>query len=158
MCVDHPEVQAMVGRIKDRRIVTYGFSPQADVRAVNVSFSEGTSHFDVVFRDRQRKTENKLSGLCLPMPGSHQAQQQDEQATIEFRQARQRHPGIESAIHALQAGNGLVRCRDRSEPGFSRYVQIAVLGRNLHVLGKILIACEDATSKAAKSRRKTAAA
>jgi hypothetical protein len=95
---------------------------------------------------------------CLPMPGSQQAQQQDEQATIEFRQARQRHPGIESAIHALQAGNGLVRCRDRSEPGFSRYVQLAVLGRNLHVLGKILIVCEDATSKAAESRRKTAAA
>jgi len=71
MCVDHPEVQAMVGRIKDRRIVTYGFSPQADVRAINVSFSEGASHFDVVFRDRQRKTENTLSGLCLPMPGEH---------------------------------------------------------------------------------------
>jgi UDP-N-acetylmuramate--alanine ligase len=71
MCVDHPEVQAMVGRIKDRRIVTYGFSPQADVRAINVSFSEGDSHFDVVFRDRQRKTEKTLSGLCLPMPGEH---------------------------------------------------------------------------------------
>jgi hypothetical protein len=95
---------------------------------------------------------------CLPMPGSQQAQQQDEQATIEFRQARQRHPGIESAIHALQAGNGLVRCRDRSEPGFSRYVQLAVLGRNLHVLGKLLIARQDATCKAAQSRRKTAAA
>jgi len=94
---------------------------------------------------------------CLPMPGSQQSQQQDEQATIEFRRARQRHPGIESAIGALQAGNGLSRCRDRSEPGFSRYVQLAVLGRNLHVLGKILIAREDATCKAAQSRRKTAA-
>ena len=47
LCIDHPEVQAMVGRITDRRIITYGFSPQADVRAVNVSFSEGASHFDV---------------------------------------------------------------------------------------------------------------
>jgi len=71
MCVDHPEVQAMVGRIKDRRIVTYGSSPQADVRAINLSFSEGASNFDVVFRDRQRKTETTLSGLCLPMPGEH---------------------------------------------------------------------------------------
>lgn len=71
MCVDHPEVQAMVGRIKDRRIVTYGFSPQADVRAINISFSEGDSNFDVVFRDRLRKTETILSGLCLPMPGEH---------------------------------------------------------------------------------------
>ena len=47
LCLDHPEVQAMVGRITDRRIITYGFSPQADARAVNVSFSEGASHFDV---------------------------------------------------------------------------------------------------------------
>ena len=92
------------------------------------------------------------------MPGNQQAQRQEEQATLEFRQARRRHPGIESAIHALQAGNGLARCRDRSEAGFSRYVQLAVLGRNLHVLGKILLARQDATCKAAQSRRKTAAA
>lgn len=108
--------------------------------------------------ENQSRLAEIVAHPCLPMPGSQQAQQQDEQATIEFRQARQRHPGIESAIHALQAGNGLVRCRDRSEPGFSRYVQLAVLGRNLHVLGKILIAREDATCKAAQSRRKTAAA
>ncbi len=108
--------------------------------------------------ENQRRLAKIVAHPCLPMSGSQQAQQQDAQATIEFRQARQRHPGIESAIHALQAGNGLVRCRDRSEPGFSRYVQLAVLGRNLHVLGKILIAREDATCKAAQSRRKTAAA
>jgi UDP-N-acetylmuramate--alanine ligase len=71
MCVDHPVVQAMVGRIRDRRMVTYGFSPQADVRAANISFSEGASHFDIVFRDRQKKTESTLTGLCLPMPGKH---------------------------------------------------------------------------------------
>ena len=47
LCIDHPEVQAMVGRITDRRMITYGFQPQADARAVNVSFSEGASHFDV---------------------------------------------------------------------------------------------------------------
>ena len=52
MCVDHPEVQAMVGRITDRRIITYGFSPQADARAVNVSFSEGASHYDVIVLHR----------------------------------------------------------------------------------------------------------
>jgi len=108
--------------------------------------------------ENQRSLAKIVVHSCLPMPGSQQTQQQDAQATIEFRQARQRHPGIESAIHALQAGNGLARCRDRSEPGFSRYVQLAVLGRNLHVLGKILIACEDAACKAAQSRRRTAAA
>src|SRR5436190_21867110 len=44
LCLDHPEVQAMIGRITDRRLVTYGLSPQADVRALNISFSEGASH------------------------------------------------------------------------------------------------------------------
>jgi len=92
------------------------------------------------------------------MPGANQARQQATEATIEFRQARRRHPGIESAIGALQAGNGVVRCRDRTEPGFARYIQLAMLGRNLHVLGKLLIARQDATCQAAHSRRKQAAA
>ena len=108
--------------------------------------------------ENQRQLAKLVAHACLPMPGSQQSQQQEEEATVEFRQARQRHPGIESAIQALQVGNGLARCRDRSEPGFSRYVQLAVLGRNLHVLGKLLIARQDATCKAAQSRRKTAAA
>jgi len=95
---------------------------------------------------------------CLPMPGANQARQQEAETTIEFRQARSRHPGIESAIGALQAGNGLVRCRDRTERGFRRYIQLGVLGRNLHVLGKLLIASEDATCQAGQSRRRKAAA
>jgi hypothetical protein len=95
---------------------------------------------------------------CVPMPGANQARQQEAEATVEFRQARQRHPGIESAINALQAGNGLARCRDRSERGFSRYIQLAVLGRNLHVLGKTLLAREDAQCEAAESRRKRSVA
>jgi UDP-N-acetylmuramate--alanine ligase len=70
MCIDHPEVQAMVARIRDRRVVTYGFSPQADARAVNVRFSQGQSHFDAVFRDRSG-TEKTLTGVTLPMPGEH---------------------------------------------------------------------------------------
>jgi len=74
LCIDHPEVQAMVGRITDRKIITYGFSPQADARAVNVSFSEGASHFDMVFTDRRKGTEDHLDGLSLPMPGEHNVQ------------------------------------------------------------------------------------
>src|SRR5213082_2195286 len=57
MCADHPEVLRIIAHIRDRRIITYGFSPQADARAVNVSFSEGASHFDVVFRDRRTNIE-----------------------------------------------------------------------------------------------------
>jgi len=71
MCADHPEVQAMVSRIRDRRVVTYGLNPQADVRAVNVSYSQGGSHFDVVFHDRRKASELSFSGLRLPMPGEH---------------------------------------------------------------------------------------
>jgi UDP-N-acetylmuramate--alanine ligase len=74
LCIDHPEVQAMVGRITDRRMITYGFSPQADARAVNVSFSEGASHFDCVFTDRRKNSEERLEGLSLPMPGEHNVQ------------------------------------------------------------------------------------
>ena len=74
LCIDHPEVQAMVGRIEDRRIVTYGLSPQADVRATNVSYSEGASHYDVVITDRRRNTETRIEQMCLPMPGEHNIQ------------------------------------------------------------------------------------
>jgi len=74
LCIDHPEVQAMVGRITDRRMITYGFSPQADARAVNVSFSEGLSHFDCVFTDRRKNSEERMEGMTLPMPGEHNVQ------------------------------------------------------------------------------------
>ena len=63
---DHPEVQSLVGRITDRRVVTYGFNAQADVRAINLSYSEGISHFDVALWDGQI-----ISNCKLPMPGDH---------------------------------------------------------------------------------------
>jgi UDP-N-acetylmuramate--alanine ligase len=74
VCLDHPEVQAMVGRIEDRRLITYGLSPQADVRAINVQFSAGASHFDVVIADRRKNTETRIDNLTLPMPGEHNVQ------------------------------------------------------------------------------------
>ncbi len=106
----------------------------------------------------QEELAKIIAHPCLPMPGNNQAKKQQEEATIEFRQARQHHSGIESAIGALQSGNGLKRCRDRTEGGFERYLQLAVLGRNLHVLGKIVIAREDAECLAAQSRRRKVAA
>ena len=74
LCIDHPEVQAMVGRIEDRRLITYGFNPQADVRAANLSFANGASHFDVVITDRRSGEQKRLDGLTLPMPGEHNVQ------------------------------------------------------------------------------------
>jgi len=105
----------------------------------------------------QKELAEILEHPCVPMPGSKQAAEQEKTASVEFRNARQSHPGIESAIGALQSGNGLKRCRDRSEKGFERYVGLGVLGRNLHVLGKLLIAREAPHSQAAYSRRKQVA-
>lgn len=94
-----------------------------------------------------------LTRACLPKPGCKQAAQQVAEASLKFREQRHRHPGVESAIGALQAGNGLHRCRDRTELGFERYKALGMLGSNLHVLGKLLLAQEDADCKAAFSKR-----
>ena len=66
-CTDHPEVQALVGRITDRRVVTFGFNAQADVRAINLTCDNGTAHFDVALQSENTMIE----GCTLPMPGDH---------------------------------------------------------------------------------------
>ena len=71
MCIDHPEVQALVSRIEDRRVVTYGENPQADVRFRNLTMDGATSVFDVTIRDRKTGAEIVMEGLRLPMPGRH---------------------------------------------------------------------------------------
>jgi len=73
MCLDHPEVQALVGQIRDRRVITYGRNPQADVRLVDLEIIDGQSHFSVEIRDRIRLTQLRIEGLTLPMPGEHNA-------------------------------------------------------------------------------------
>ena len=93
---------------------------------------------------------------CVPPRHPSQYAECMEQASIEFRQARMRHSGVESAIGGLQRGNGMKRCRDRSEIGFERYLGLAVLGRNIHVLGKLVIASHHADSLAATSERQAA--
>jgi hypothetical protein len=104
--------------------------------------------------DNQAGLAKIITCPCLPKPGASQAAEQEKQASVHFRQSRQSHPGVESAINALQCGNGLQRCRDRTESGFERYLQLAVLGRNLHVLGKILLLRKDVGCNAARSQRK----
>lgn len=73
MCTDHPIVQRLVGRIEDRRIITYGENPQADVRLINLDNAGGQSIFAVQFRDRSGKTVHTIDKLVLPMPGRHNA-------------------------------------------------------------------------------------
>ncbi|HWD13080.1 UDP-N-acetylmuramate--L-alanine ligase [Pseudochrobactrum sp. sp1633] len=70
MCLDHPEVQALVSRIEDRRVITYGENPQADVRFSNHRMDGAVSIFDVVIRDRKGETV-EINDLRLPMPGRH---------------------------------------------------------------------------------------
>ncbi len=73
MCIDHPVVQALVGRIEDRRIITYGANPQADVRLTDLTPANGGSRFKVTFRDRKGDTVHEIADLVLPMPGRHNA-------------------------------------------------------------------------------------
>jgi transposase, IS5 family len=107
--------------------------------------------------ENQKELAKIVEHPCLAAKGAHQGREQHEQASVEFRESRRRHPGVESAIGALQAGNGMERCRDRSQRGYERYVGLGILGRNLHVLGKLLIAQEDSKCQAGKSKRKAVA-
>jgi UDP-N-acetylmuramate--alanine ligase len=71
MCTDHPEVQALVSRIEDRRVITYGGNAQADVRFTNHRMEGPASSFDVVIRNRKTGKDKTIAGLWLPMPGRH---------------------------------------------------------------------------------------
>ncbi|OSP55009.1 UDP-N-acetylmuramate--L-alanine ligase [Pseudoruegeria sp. SK021] len=66
-CTDNAEVQALVGRVTDRRVRTFGFNAQADVRAVNLTYSGGAAHFDI----KLQTEDTVIEGCVLPMPGDH---------------------------------------------------------------------------------------
>jgi UDP-N-acetylmuramate--alanine ligase len=73
-CTDHPEVQTLVGKITDRRVVTFGFNAQADVRAINLTYEDGVAHFDIALQGETRDgdgTPVMIEGCTLPMPGDH---------------------------------------------------------------------------------------
>lgn len=73
MCTDHPVVQDLVGHVEDRRVITYGENPQADVRLVELDLRGGMCRFGVLFRDRTGAVVHELRDLVLPMPGKHNA-------------------------------------------------------------------------------------
>lgn len=66
-CTDDSDVQTLVGKITDRRVVTYGFNAQADVRAINLTYKKGVAHFDVVLQNE----DLTIKDCALPMPGDH---------------------------------------------------------------------------------------
>lgn len=73
LCLDHPEVQAIIPRVRDRRVVTYGFAAQADVRGVNVTPIPGGNRFECLVRSRDGSVRS-IEGIELPMPGRHNVQ------------------------------------------------------------------------------------
>ncbi|WP_374411016.1 UDP-N-acetylmuramate--L-alanine ligase [Novosphingobium colocasiae] len=73
LCIDHPEVQAVIPKVRDRRVVTYGFSAQADIRGENVTPFPGGNRFDVALRQRDGSFR-RIEGIELPMPGRHNVQ------------------------------------------------------------------------------------
>jgi UDP-N-acetylmuramate--alanine ligase len=73
LCVDHPVVQAVIGQVRDRKVVTYGFSLQADICGVNIRSEDGGNTFDVIVRQRGLE-DRRIEGVHLPMPGRHNVQ------------------------------------------------------------------------------------
>ncbi|MEQ1497831.1 MAG: UDP-N-acetylmuramate--L-alanine ligase [Novosphingobium sp.] len=73
LCIDHPEVQAVIPKVRDRRVVTYGYSAQADVRGENVTPYPGGNRFDAVIRQRDG-SQRRIEAIDLPMPGRHNVQ------------------------------------------------------------------------------------
>src|SRR5882672_2539330 len=67
MCIDHPVVQSMIPRVAERRIVTYGMSPQPDIRATNIVVDRDGARYDVTIADRLNETSRTIAGITLPM-------------------------------------------------------------------------------------------
>jgi IS5 family transposase len=152
------------GFIVDYRVVDNGVLDQDLVVPVMKKLQQ---RFDGKIKsasfDRAFHTPENQKGLaaivhtpCIASKGQEKGRHQQKEGTVAFRTARQHHPGVESAVGALQAGNGQKRCRDRSKRGYERYVALGILGRNLQTLGKLLLAQDQADCQAAKSKRKRA--
>jgi IS5 family transposase len=157
-------IEDAAGFIIDYRVVANGVLDQDLVVPVMTQLQKRfggkiqSASFDRGFHtpENQEKLAEIVGTPCIASKGAEKGRQQQEEGTVAFRKARQNHPGIESAIGALQSGNGQKRCRDRSNKGYERYVALGVLGRNLQTLGKLLLAQDEANCQAAKSKRKGA--
>jgi len=158
-------VEDAVGFVVDYRVVANGVLDQDLVVPVMKQLQKRfdgrikSASFDRAFHtpENQQALAEIVTTPCIAAKGEEKGRQQHKEGTMAFRQARQRHPGVESAIGALQAGNGMKRCRDRSKRGYERYVGLGILGRNLQTLGKLLLAQDQADCQAAKSKRQRAA-
>ncbi len=105
MCIDHPVVQTLIGKIEDRRIITYGENPQADARLVDLAPMGGGSTFKVVIRDRKSDAAHEIADISLPMPGRHNALN----ATAAIAVAHQLGLSDEAIRNALKGFGGVKR-------------------------------------------------
>jgi IS5 family transposase len=87
-----------------------------------------------------------VPNFCLPKKGTSDKMQQQLESAEGFKEARRKHSGVESGINGLDHC-GLTRCRDKGRSGYDRYVPMAIMGRNLYTLGKLLLAREREESK-----------
>jgi hypothetical protein len=157
-------IEDAVGFVVDYQVVDAGVMDQNLVVPVMKQLQERSGNkiksasFDRAFHtlENQQELAKIVRCPCIAVKGQEKGRQQHKEGTVAFRKARQRHPGVESAIGALQAGNGMKRCRDRGQRGHERYVALGILGRNLQTLGKLLIAKDQADCQAAQSKRKPA--
>ena len=117
-----------------------------------------TASFDRGFHNdaNEKMLSTIVDDVCVLPRHPGQYAERLKTGTVKFHQTRLRHSGVESAIGAMQRGNGLKRCRDRSEVGFERYFGLAVLGRNIHTLGKLLLAKHHSETASAESKRQAA--
>lgn len=157
-------VEDAVGFVVEYRVVDHGVLDQELVVPVMKELQarhQGkikSASFDRAFHtpENQKDLAAIVRTPCIASKGQEKGRQQQKEGTVAFRKARQNHPGVESAIGALQAGNGQKRCRDRGAQGYDRYVALGILGRNLQTLGKLLLAKDQADCQAAKSQRQEA--
>lgn len=155
-------IEDAVGFVVDYRVVDDGVLDQDLVVPVMRKLQERmddkikSASFDRAFHTpaNQKDLGEIVRTPCIACKGPEKGRHQQQEGTVAFRKARQNHPGVESGIGALQSGNGLKRCRDKSKRGFERYVALGILGRNLQTLGKLLLARDAADCQAAKSKRK----
>ena len=99
----------------------------------------GSCSFDKGFHspENQEKLRELLDRVVLPRKGKLSAINREIENSEEFREARRKHSAVESSINALE-NHGLDRCRDHGMKGFERYVGLAVLARNIQIIGHVL--------------------
>jgi UDP-N-acetylmuramate--alanine ligase len=141
MCIDHPVVHSLVGKIEDRRIITYGEDPQADARLIDLVPMGGGSKFTVVVRDRKTEATYEIADIMLPMPGRHNA----SNATAAIAVAHQL--GVsDDAIRKAMAGFGGVKRRFTCTGEYNGVTVIDDYGHHPVEIAAVLKAARESTS------------